>query len=242
MLRRNIPDDPGRRHRPDTRVHDSSPPSQPPPAAGLAAAALRPDVAPARHSLVEDIQGLVLASIVSALGMSIFVTGGLMAGGMAGVSLLLHYLTGWSFGVVFVVANLPFYWLSLRRMGWEFTLKTFLAVGVTGTVADLVPRLARYEFITPLYAAVFGGALLGMGVLSFIRHRASLGGVGIMVVWLQQSRGWSAGKLQMGFDAVVMLAALSVLPPSRVLYSALGVCMLNLVLMFNHRPGRYMGV
>ena len=63
-----------------------------------------------------------------------------------------------------------------------------------------------------------------------------------MVVWLQQSRGWSAGKLQMGFDAVVMLAALSVLPPSRVLYSALGVCMQILELMFNHRRGRYMGV
>jgi hypothetical protein len=32
-----------------------------------------------------------------------------------------------------------------------------------------------------------------------------------------------------------------IVPPAQVLYSALGVLVLNLVLLFNHRPGRYMG-
>ena len=73
-------------------------------------------------------------------------------------------------------------------------------------------------------------------------HRASLGGVGIVGVWLQRSRGWSAVKLQLGFDSVLMLVALAIVPPAQVLYSALGVLVLNLVLLFNHRPGRYMGV
>lgn len=195
-----------------------------------------------RHSLADDIQGLTIAAAVSALGMSIFAAGGMMLGGMAGVSLLLHYATGWPFGVLFVLVNLPFYLLSMRRMGWEFTLKTFIAVGITGFVADMLPRLAEFAFITPVYSAVFGGALVGMGILSFIRHRASLGGLGILAVYLQQRRGWSAGKVQMAFDTCIMLAALSVLEPSKVAWSALGALVLNLVLYFNHRPGRYMGV
>lgn len=195
-----------------------------------------------RHSLAEDIQGLTIAAAVSVLGMSIFAAGGMMLGGMAGVSLLLHYATGWPFGVLFVLVNLPFYLLSMRRMGWEFTLKTFIAVGITGFVADMLPRLAEFAFITPVYSAVFGGALVGMGILSFIRHRASLGGLGILAVYLQQRRGWSAGKVQMAFDTCIMLAALSVLEPSKVAWSALGALVLNLVLYFNHRPGRYMGV
>ncbi len=198
-------------------------------------------VAAGRHSLAEDIQGLCLASLVAALGMSIFATGGLLVSGMAGLSLLVHYATGWSFGVVFVLVNLPFYWLSGRRMGWEFTLKTFLAIGVTGFVADILPRFAAWEWMSPLFSAVFGGALVGLGILSFIRHRASLGGIGILAVYLQQSRGWSAGKVQMAFDSCLMIAALFLLEPSKVLYSALGAVMLNLVLYFNHRPGRYMG-
>ena len=38
------------------------------------------------------------------------------------------------------------------------------------------------------------------------------------------------------------VAAFFVLSPSKVLYSAIGAVVLSLVLMFNHRPGRYMGV
>ena len=52
----------------------------------------------------------------------------------------------------------------------------------------------------------------------------------------------SAGKVQLAFDVLLMAAALFVLSPSRVLYSALGALVLSLVLMFNHRPHRYMGV
>ena len=87
-----------------------------------------------------------------------------------------------------------------------------------------------------------GGALTGLGILFFIRHRASLGGVGILAVYLQRSRGWSAGKVQMAFDAALMALALLLFEPGRVLYSAIGAAVLSLVILFNHRPGRYMGV
>lgn len=194
------------------------------------------------HSLMEDIQGLTVAAMVTALGMAIFAGGGLMSGGIAGVALLLHYLGGWNFGLLFVLINLPFYWLALRRMGWEFTLKTFIAVCVTGVVVDLIPHMVTLSNMHPLFSAVFGGALIGMGILSFIRHRASLGGVGVVVVWLQESRGWSAGKMQLCFDVGLMAVSLLFLPPGKILYSVVGVVMLNLVLVFNHRPGRYTGM
>ena len=194
------------------------------------------------HSVAEDVQGMLLATLVASLGLAVFAKGGIMIGGMAGVALLLHYALNWSFGVVFVLVNLPFYWLSVRRMGWEFTLKTFVAVGVCGLLTDLLPRWADYAHVSPLYSALVGGALVGLGILFFIRHRASLGGVGILAVYLQRERGWSAGKVQMAFDALLMCVALTVLTPRNVLYSALGALILSLVLMFNHRPHRYMGV
>ncbi|HEU0096615.1 MAG TPA: YitT family protein [Rhizomicrobium sp.] len=194
------------------------------------------------HSVTEDVQGMLLATLVASLGLAVFAKGGLMIGGMAGVAFLLHYTLEWNFGLLFVLVNLPFYWLSVRRMGWEFTFKTFAAVGACGLMTDLLPRWADYAQMPPLYSALVGGSLVGLGVLFFIRHRASLGGVGILAVYLQRDRGWSAGKVQMIFDAVLMAAACFVLSPSQVLYSALGALMLSLVLMFNHRPHRYMGV
>lgn len=194
------------------------------------------------HSVAEDVQGMVLATLVASMGLAIFAKGGLFIGGMAGVSFLLHYALGWNFGLVFVIVNLPFYWLSVRRMGWEFTAKTFLAVGACGALTDLLPRWAEYAHVSPLFSALAGGALSGLGILFFIRHRGSLGGVGILAVYLQQTRGISAGRVQLGFDAMLMVVAFFLLQPDKVIYSALGALVLSLVLMFNHRPHRYMGV
>ncbi len=194
------------------------------------------------HSVTEDVQGMLLATLVSSLGLAVFAKGGIMIGGIAGVAFLVHYAAGWNFGLMFVLLNMPFYWLSVRRMGWEFTLKTFAAVGACGVLTDLLPRWADYSHMTTLYSAVVGGALVGLGILFFIRHRASLGGIGILAVYIQRDHGISAGKVQMAFDAMLMVAAFFILTPQKVAYSALGAVLLSLVLMFNHRPNRYMGV
>ncbi|SOO18154.1 putative membrane protein [Xanthomonas citri pv. fuscans] len=221
----------------DGAVVTAGPLTPPPDSAGTAAA----DHA-FHHSVAEDAQGMVLATLVASLGLAIFAKGGLMIGGMAGVAFLLHYALHWNFGLVFVLVNLPFYWLSVRRMGWEFTLKTFAAVGACGVLTNLLPRWADYAHMSTAFSAIVGGALSGLGILFFIRHRGSLGGIGILAVYLQRERGWSAGKVQMSFDAMLMLVAFFVLTADKVLYSAIGALMLSLVLMFNHRPHRYMGV
>ncbi|MBN7851425.1 YitT family protein [Stenotrophomonas maltophilia] len=221
----------------DGHLVTAGPLTPPPDSAGTTA-----DEKALRHSIAEDVQGMVLATMVASLGLAIFAKSGLMIGGMAGMAFLLHYALDWNFGVVFVLVNLPFYWVAVRRMGWEFTLKTFAAVTACGVLTDLLPRWIDFSHIHPLYSAIVGGALSGLGILFFIRHRASLGGIGILAVYLQRTRGWSAGKVQMSYDACLMVAAFFVLSPSKVLYSAIGAVVLSLVLMFNHRPGRYMGV
>lgn len=221
----------------DGHLVTAGPLTPPPDSAGTPA-----DARALRHSVADDVQGMVLATLVASLGLAVFAQGGLMIGGMAGVAFLTHYALGWNFGLVFVLVNLPFYWLAVRRMGWEFTLKTFAAVTACGLLTDLLPRWMEFARMSQLFAALVGGALSGLGILFFIRHRASLGGIGILAVHLQRSRGWSAGKVQMTFDTALMLVALSVLSPMQVLYSAVGAMVLSLVLMFNHHPGRYMGV
>ena len=228
---------PGQEPLPAHGAATAGPLTPPPDSAGTPAAARA-----FHHSLAEDVQGMVLATLVASLGLVVFAQGGLMIGGMAGVSFLLHYALGWHFGLVFVLVNLPFYWIAVRRMGWEFTLKTFAAVAACGLLADLLPRWASWSHMSTLYSALVGGTLCGLGVLFFIRHRASLGGVGILAVHLQRERGISAGKVQLAFDALLMVGACFVLAPSKVVYSAIGSLVLSLVLMFNHRANRYMGV
>ena len=74
-----------------------------------------------------------------------------------------------------------------------------------------------------------------------VRHRASLGGLGVMAIYLQKKRGWSAGTQQMIADGFIVCGALVIVEPTRVALSILGALVLYMVLAINHRPGRYFG-
>lgn len=194
------------------------------------------------HSWLDDVQGFLVGTVLSSLGVALFNAGGLMTGGTAGIAFLLHYLTGLGVGLLFFIINLPFFLLAWQRLGGVFAAKSLTSVALMGLMVDVLPRVIEVSAIEPLYAAIAGGLLLGMGILAFIRHGSSLGGINILAVYLQQTRGIRAGKLQMVIDVAITIAAFIMLPPDRVLYSILGAVMLGGVLALNHKPGRYMGV
>ncbi len=194
-----------------------------------------------RHSLFEDIQALTAGTLLVSVALLLFQQVGLLTGGTAGLAFVLHYATGWPYGVLLFAVNLPFYGFALRRMGQAFTLKTFAAITLLSLLTSTSPRWLAIEHIHPAYAAVVGGLLLGTGCLFLARHRASLGGATIVSLYLQQAHGMRAGHVQLGMDAAILLLALSVLQPAQVGYSLLAAGVMGLFLAINHRPGRYLG-
>ena len=92
-----------------------------------------------KHSLHEDVLAMLLGTLFVAFGVVIYSKAVLLVGGMAGMALLLQYLTGMSFWLAFSVINLPFYYLALKRMGWRFTLRTFVAVSLVSLLSRLTP-------------------------------------------------------------------------------------------------------
>lgn len=195
-----------------------------------------------RHSRSEDVQALLSGTLLIALGVAMFKHTGLLTGGTAGLAFLLYYATGIAFGKLFFLINLPFYWIAWRRMGRVFTFKTFAAVALLSLFTELQPHVLKFDTLHPLYAAVAGGLLCGTGFLILFRHKASLGGVGIVALMLQQDRGWRAGKIQLVVDCVLVAAALFIVDPERIAYSLVGAVVLNMTLAVNHRPGRYIAM
>jgi len=208
----------------------------------MSAAADTDESLPHKHSRSEDALAIVSGTLLISVGIAFFTTAGLLTGGTAGLAFLLHYATGIGFGPLFFVLNLPFYWLAWRKMGAAFTVKTFVAVALLSALTTLQPRLLAFASLQPVYAALVGGLITGTGFLILFRHRCSLGGIGVLALWLQDRFGWRAGKVQMGVDCAVVLLALFSIEPMRVLYSILGAVALNIVLTINHRPGRYLGM
>jgi len=192
-----------------------------------------------RHSHFEDAQALLTGTLFAALGVALFKQAGLLSGGTVGLAFVLHYASGWSFGGLFFLVNLPFYALAWRRMGPGFTVKSLLSVALLAGLAEALPGWLRISAVNPWFAAVGGGLLVGAGLIMLFRHRASLGGLNVLVLWLQETRGWRAGYLQAGLDAAILLAALPLVPPERIGLSLLGMAAVNIALAINHRPGRY---
>lgn len=196
----------------------------------------------APHTTTEDTVALFTGVLLISVGVAFFTSAGLLTGGTAGLAFLLHYATGIGFGKLFFVLNLPFYWLAWRRMGRAFTVKTFAAVLLLSVLTELQSRFLLITELQPLYAAIAGGLITGTGFLVLFRHSCSLGGVGILALYLQKRYGLRAGKFQMGVDCAIVALALFTVEPMRVAWSVAGAVALNLVLAMNHRPGRYTAV
>ncbi|WP_022941366.1 YitT family protein [Psychromonas hadalis] len=192
-----------------------------------------------KHTHFEDIQALIIGTLLISLGVNLYSSVGLLAGGTAGLAFLAQYSTSLSFGQAFFLVNLPFYWLALKQMGAEFTIKTFISVLLLSAFSELTPLFIQFELLNVLYASIIGGLLMGAGFLMLFRHNASLGGLNILARYLAQTRGISIGKFQMAVDCVVVLMAIFIVNWQLIVFSIMGAIALNLIIAVNHKPGRY---
>jgi len=194
------------------------------------------------HKWYEDVQALILGTLLLSFGVILYSEAMLITGGVAGISLLVEFGTSLTFGPVFFVLNLPFFALSILRMGWGFTLRTFASVALVSAQTRLLPLWVDFSFLAPAFAAVAGAAMMGVGLVVLLRHRAGIGGVTILSQFLQDRGIIRAGLFQLIVDLIILVIALFMLPLKLVALSIVGAFVLNLTVAINHRPGRYRGM
>lgn len=194
-----------------------------------------------RHSWAEDVVATLVGTFVASLGVHLLHAGGAVTGGTAGLALLLGYASGAPFGLLFLAVNLPFLALGVAKRGVGFGVRTLASIVLVGLGAQLHPAVLDVAAVEPVYAALTGNLLAGIGMLILFRHNASMGGLNTLALLAQDYLGLRAGYVQLALDVVIIAAALTVATPPVVLASAVGAGLLNLVLIMNHRPGRYLG-
>ncbi|WP_323032759.1 YitT family protein [Paracoccus sp. (in: a-proteobacteria)] len=197
------------------------------------------DTSSQRHSPIEDAQGLAYGSFMAAVSVLLLTHLGFVTGQTAGLAILISYSTGWGFAPVFFVVNLPFYWLGYRRFGLGFMLKSFTAVATMSVLVAILPPTLQFGHVHPAVGALLVGFLTGSALLALFRHGASLGGVGIVALYLQDATGFRAGWTQLIFDAGIFACALLLRDWQTIGWSFLVALVLNLVIAINHRRDRY---
>jgi uncharacterized membrane-anchored protein YitT (DUF2179 family) len=193
------------------------------------------------HSIPEDVLGLLTGTFTASFGLYLLASSDAVTGGTAGLSLLVTYASPLPFWAVFAAVNVPFAALALWKKGWNFTLRTVIAIALVSTFSVVDAAMLPIDRIDPVFGILAGNLFAGVGLLILFRHRASLGGINIIALLVQDRTGFRAGWTQMVFDLAIIALSLFVIAWPVVLLSAAGAVLLNLVLALNHRPGRYIG-
>lgn len=192
-----------------------------------------------QHSKVEDALALLTGTFILSFAMTLLQQAGIMTGGTAGLSLLLHYITDIKFGVLFFFINIPFYYFAYKKMGMALVVKTFIAVALLAGFSAIIPQFFHLSDVNPIYAAIFANVLMGVSFLILFRHRSSLGGINLLALYLQERFDIPAGKVQLGIDMAILLTSLLFVDWKLILVSIMGVIILNSIILLNHKTTRY---
>lgn len=134
--------------------------------------------------------GIVIASIIYSLGISLFLSPNALApGGASGVAIIIDHLTGIGTGLMIVLINVPLFIVGFFVMGKWFFIKSAFAVAVSSFFIDLWPKIIpSYVPVTEdkFLAAIAGAVLSAVGIGMIFRFGGSTGGTDIIAKLLRK--------------------------------------------------------
>ena len=178
-----------------------------------------------RHQIrdwLTDMVFIVAGCIVFVLGMNaLLIPHQLIAGGLAGAALLLHYaIPFFDVGLWYFFLNIPLLVLGWRKNGRRFVVLTAFGMTVFSLAASWisVAPLAVYD---PITAALAAGVICGLGAGLILRSRGSAGGLDILSIYLRDRFGFSLGSLGFAMNGAILLAGAWFHDLQTALYSAI---------------------
>ncbi|MDI7250722.1 MAG: YitT family protein [Bacillota bacterium] len=162
---------------------------------------------------------LVAGAAIFSLGLNgLVVANGLAEGGLSGISVIIHYFTGWPVGVLYLLLNVPLLVLGYVSLGGRFTLRTLVGAGLV-TGALILTRSVRFPMDDLLLASLYGGVINGTGLGLMFRAGGSSGGLDILAQHLRHHRGLTVAETYLVADGIVLAAAGLLLGADTALYA-----------------------
>lgn len=154
------------------------------------------------------------------------------AGGLSGLSMIIvHLLNFGTVGTVTVLINIPLFAIGGWKIGKKFFLSSLLGMLASSLFIDLLSTLPVPQ-IDPLLAALYGGALCGLGLGIVFVTGATTGGSDIIVRLMK--RKWPnvpIGTINTFLDlAVVTLTGIAFGDMSKTLYCIIAVFVMGQVI------------
>lgn len=166
---------------------------------------------PNAKRLLQSYAVITLGSILYALSYDWFFAPNQVAmGGITGLAQVINaLLPSLPVGGMVLVMNIPLFFLGWRYIGGHLLVSSLYAMAVSSLAIDLIARLYAFQPQDPMLAALFGGALLGLGLGLVFSRGATTGGTDIVTRLIKLKLPWlPMGKIMLIPDfAIIALAA-----------------------------------
>lgn len=177
------------------------------------------------YTAVVDCAVIAVGAVLMGVALSVFMVPFKIApGGVSGLATVLHYLAGLRVSVLIPLINIPIFIIGIIRLERDFLVKSVFGTVVlsiaTETAAILPPPTSD-----PLISAVFGGAVMGIGISAVLSRGGTTGGTDILVLVIRRSFSEvSVGRLYLLIDgAVIAMAGLAFSSGEVIFYSAVSL-------------------
>lgn len=160
------------------------------------------------RTLALDLAADLVGGVLYAAGIYTFASAADFApGGITGIAIILNRLFSLPIGIMTIAINIPVTLLCLKTLGKRFLLNSLKTMAITAALIDFVFPLLPVYTGNPLLAAVYGGALYGVGLALIYIRSSSTGGTDFIVMAIRKKRPQlSIGTIGLVTDAAVILA------------------------------------
>ena len=169
--------------------------------------------------------GLVTATIAYRLYL---IPNCVVLGGFTGIGQLVNHFTGISVGTVNLVLNVPLFIFSMKSMGLRFGLRSLIAMTGLSLLIDWLPLSPFTDDL--LLAAIYGGAISGIGFGLVLRCSATTGGTDMLASMLHRVVPVIRVSYAIFFiDGLVIAASAFVFEPQAAMYGLISAFISNVL-------------
>ncbi|MBR4212620.1 MAG: YitT family protein [Bacteroidales bacterium] len=168
------------------------------------------------YSLLKDYLVITVAILIYSVGWSVFILPhSLVTGGVAGISAIIQYATGFNISYSYAILNAILLLLGIKYLGKGFGAKTIYAVALISLCFRIIPEWIPQEFIQAvsidngkLLSAIFGGVICGFGMSMMMAVGGSSGGTDIVGLMVSNKYNISTGRVLLFLDIVIIASSL----------------------------------
>ncbi len=146
---------------------------------------------------------------LTSLGIKILSDHHLTFGGTAGISTIFSFISPLTWGTLFFIVNLPFFFISIRELGKWFTISSLLSITGISLLREWFDQIIPVIEFNMVFASILSGLLIGIGVTFVLNNGSSLGGIHILGLYIDKKFGINRGIVLFVCDSLIILFALT---------------------------------